>query len=93
MKTKTIYAFLIFNLFLFTACNDKTDFKQKFIEENFLQIVDTNAYLTGSFRKPPDSLNKKTKLDVEQKKPQNGWEFHAFPEERKNVSPSASQPS
>jgi hypothetical protein len=65
MKKKSIYILAICSLLLFIACANKTDLNQKFIEDNFLKMVDTTAYITGSFRKPPNSLKKKLKLLVE----------------------------
>lgn len=39
--------------------------EQTMIEDNFLSIVDTSAYLTGSFRKPPQSQKLHSQLLIE----------------------------
>ena len=49
MKKKIIKIIKIYSIILFVACANKTDFKQKFIEDNFLKIVDTIAYSRGAF--------------------------------------------
>ena len=43
---------------LFTSCEKDYDIQQKFIENNFLTIVDTMAYQQGSFRPLPPLPNK-----------------------------------
>jgi hypothetical protein len=51
-------------LILFIKCVDKKQPKQKFIEENFLKIVDTLAYSRGAFITLPKDTIKYSKLSL-----------------------------
>lgn len=41
--------FVVLIISLLTSCNNKENIEQKFIEDNFLKIVDTIAYSRGAF--------------------------------------------
>jgi hypothetical protein len=51
LKSKWINLFFV--TYLFISCENKQNLSQKFIEDNFLEIVDTMAYSTGAFVSPP----------------------------------------
>jgi hypothetical protein len=70
MKQIIIYILILYNSLLFVECSnktdkiDKTDLKQKFVEDNFLTIVDTLAYSRGAFITLPSDTIRYSKLSV-----------------------------
>lgn len=61
-RKRIIVATLI--AFMFVACDYKHNFERKFIEDNFLKIVDTAAYKKGTFISLPKDTIRYSNLSV-----------------------------
>ncbi len=56
--------FVLLIICLFVACDNKRNFEQEFIEDNFLKIVDTIAYGKGAFISLPNDTIRYSDLSV-----------------------------
>lgn len=59
------YIIILANFLIIFGCSEKNDIRQTFVEQNFLIIVDTLAYNTGSFVTLPSDTISYPALSVE----------------------------